>query len=329
MNNKIIILNNKIIINKPFTMEQEDKIQPHKTYISTIGNTTEVPKTETTESIGAMIMEFRGQQVMIDRDLARLYGVTTSRLNEQVKRNIARFPESFRFQLNEFERDKVVAKCDNLHAIKYSPSLPYVFTEQGIAQLSSVLHSPKAIEVSVRIMNAFVAMRRFLMVNAAVFQRLEHIELHLSETDKRIDEVFQRIDKHLTPAQGIFFDGQVFDAHRFVSDLIRSAKQRVVLFDNYVDDTTLALLDKRAEGVKAVIYTKKVTSSLNTDMQKHDTQYPPIEVHEFAQAHDRFLCIDDTVYHIGASLKDLGKKWFAFSRMEISAEQLLSKIVDR
>ena len=128
------------------------------------------------------------------------------------------------------------------------------------------------------------------------------------------------------PPKAFFFDGQVFDAHRFVSDLIRGAKQRVVLFDNYVDDTTLALLDKRAEGVKAVIYTKKVTSSLNTDMQKHDTQYPPIEVHEFAQAHDRFLCIDDTVFHIGASLKDLGKKWFAFSRMEISAGMLLRKM---
>ena len=261
-----------------------------------------------------------------DEGLRQLYGVTTSRLNEQVKRNIARFPESFRFQLTEFERDKVIAKCDNLQAIKYSPSLPYVFTEQGIAQLSSVLHSPKAIEVSVRIMNAFVAMRRFLMVNAAVFQRLEHIELHLSETDKRIDEVFQRIDKHLTPAQGIFFDGQVFDAHRFVSDLIRSAKQRIVLFDNYVDDTTLALLDKRADGVEAIIYTKKVTSTFSADMLKHDTQYPPIEVHEFAQAHDRFLCIDDTVYHIGASLKDLGKKWFAFNRMEIPASTLFGKM---
>lgn len=320
-------MNNKnIFIRTTITMRLEDKILLQKTCVGAKENKAEVSMAESTESIGAMIMEFRGQQVMIDRDLARLYGVTTSRLNEQVKRNIARFPESFRFQLTEFERDKVVAKCDNLQAIKYSPSLPYVFTEQGIAQLSSVLHSQKAIEVSVRIMNAFVAMRRFLMVNAAVFQRLKHIELHLSETDRRIDEVFQRIDKHLTPAQGIFFDGQIFDAHRFVSDLIRSAKRRMVLFDNYVDDTTLALLDKRTDGVEAVIYTKKVTSNLSADVLKHDMQYPPIEVHEFAQAHDRFLCIDDTVYHIGASLKDLGKKWFAFSRMEIQTSALLEKM---
>ncbi len=149
----------------------------------------------------------------------------------------------------------------------------------------------------------------------------------LSVTNNRIDEVFRRLDNGLAaPSQGIFFDGQVFDALRFVSDLIRSAKQRVILFDNYVNDATLALLDKRADEVEAVIYTKNVTSNLSTDMLKHDTQYSPIEVHEFAHAHDRFLCIDDTVYHIGASLKDLGMKWFAFSRMEIPAGALWGKM---
>ena len=216
--------------------------------------------------------------------------------------------------------------------IKY---LPYAFTEQGVAMLSTVLHSDTAVEVSIQIIDAFVIMRHYLRVSdAQIFRRFENMEHNqmllfnqLSMTNNRIDEVFRRLDNgHVTPSQGIFFDGQVFDAHRFVSDLIRGAKQRVVLFDNFVDDTTLALLDKRAEGVEAVIYTKKVTPSLSTDMLKHDTQYPPIEVHEFSQAHDRFLCIDDTVYHIGASLKDLGKKWFAFSRMEIPAGALLGKM---
>ncbi len=278
------------------------------------------------ENIETMIIEVRGQQVMLDRDLARLYGVKTSRLNEQVKRNIARFPQSFRFQLTESERDEVVAKCDNLRSLKFNPSLPYVFTEQGIAQLSTVLHSQTAIQVSVRIMEAFVAMRRFLLSNAALFQRVEHLEMHIMEHDKQIANVFQRINHQFPPRQGIFFDGQVFDAHRFVSELVRTAKQRVVLFDNYVDDTTLAVLDKRQEGVTAVIYTRKITPALGADLRKHDEQYAPIEVREFSHAHDRFLCIDDIAYHLGASLKDLGRKWFAFSRMEVATERLLEAV---
>ena len=281
-----------------------------------------IPESE----IENMIFSIRGIQVMVDRDLARLYGVTTSRLNEQVKRNIARFPQSFRFQLTESERDEVVANCDNLRALKFSPSLPYVFTEQGIAQLSSVLHSPVAIEMSVRIMNAFVAMRRFLVANAAVFQRLVSLEHRQLETDKRVDEVFRRLDSGIKATQGIFFDGQVFDAYTFVNDLIRSAKKRIILFDNYVDDSVLAMLEKRANGVNAQIYTRTLTPQLTLDLQRHNAQYSPIAINEFQNAHDRFLCIDDTVYHIGASLKDLGKKWFALGRMEIDAETLLKKM---
>jgi len=316
-------------------MEQEDKIQPHKTYVDSIENKAEAMMTESTESIGAMIMEFRGQQVMIDRDLARLYGVTTKVLNQAVKRNIERFPDHFRFQLSVDETDKLVTNCDRLKTLVHSSVLPYAFTEQGVAMLSTVLHSETAVEVSVQIIDAFVIMRHHLMVTESqIYRKFENMEQNqmllfnqLSVTNNRIDEVFRRLDEaRLEPSQGIFFDGQVFDAHRFVSDLIRSAKQRVVLFDNYVDDTTLALLDKRADGVEAVIYTKKVTSTFSADMLKHDSQYPPIEVHEFAQAHDRFLCIDDSVFHIGASLKDLGKKWFAFSRMEISSGTLLGKM---
>ena len=316
-------------------MKQEDKIQLHKTYVGGTENKAEVPMTESNESIGSMIMEFRGQQVMIDRDLARLYGVTTKVLNQAVKRNIERFPDHFRFQLSVDETDKLVTICDRLKSLVHSSVLPYAFTEQGVAMLSTVLHSETAVEVSVQIIDAFVIMRHHLKASdAQIFRRFENMEQNqmllfnqLSVTNNRIDEIFRRLDDgRLEPSQGIFFDGQIFDAHRFVSDLIRSAKRRVVLFDNYVDDTTLALLDKRTDGVEAVIYTKKVTSNLNADVLKHDMQYPPIEVHEFAQTHDRFLCIDDTVYHIGASLKDLGKKWFAFSRMEIQTKALLEKM---
>lgn len=278
-------------------------------------------------NIEEMIFTIRGVQVMLDRDLAQLYGVSTSRLNQQVNRNIARFPEAFRFQLTTEERDKVIAICNNLQSLKYNPSLPYVFTEQGIAQLSSVLHSSIAIEVSVKIMNAFVAMRHFLVSNAAVFQRLENLEQHQIATDQRIDHVFQLLEAGQQPQQGIFFDGQIFDAYTFVSDLIRSAKKRIVLLDNYIDDTVLTLLDKRKKTVEAEIYTRKIMPQLSLDIAKHNAQYRPITVTIFDKAHDRFLCIDSTVYHIGASLKDLGRKWFAFSRLEISAENLLIKIL--
>jgi len=314
-------------------MEQKSIIQPHKTYVGVKEHKSEMQMTETIESIGAMIMEFRGQQVIIDRDLARLYGVTTKVLNQAVKRNIERFPDDFMFQLtvDEYSRSQIVTlKPKRGQNIKYSP---FAFTENGIAMLSSVLHSPAAIQANIAIMRAFTAMRQLPRAHAESMRRIEIVErhqvelaLHQAEMEHRFEEVFRKIDSQLVPSQGIFFDGQVFDAHRFVSDLIRSAKRRIILFDNYVNDTTLALLDKRAEGVEAVIYTKKVTSTFNSDVLKHDTQYPPIEVHEFAQAHDRFLCIDDTVYHIGASLKDLGKKWFAFSRMEIQTDKLLGKM---
>ena len=276
--------------------------------------------------IEQMIITLRGVQVIVDRDLASLYGVETKALNQAVRRNLNRFPSRFRFQLTKEEVNEVVTNCDHLLSIKYSPTLTYVFTEQGVSMLSSVLHSDTAVDVSIQIMDAFVAMRHFLVSNAAIFQRLENIEQHQIVTDQRIDEVFRRLDAGQQPAQGIFFDGQIFDAYTFVSDLIRSAKKSIVLFDNYVDDTVLAMLDKRGEKVSATIYTQKIKQQLSLDLEKHNAQYQPIEVKQFDKVHDRFLCIDNTVYHIGASLKDLGKKWFAFNRMEMKAKELLGKV---
>ena len=284
--------------------------------------------------IARLILNIRGMQVMVDRDLAVLYGVETKRLNEQVRRNIERFPERFRFQLTKEETKEVVANCDHLQALKFSKVTPYVFTEQGISMLSTVLHSQTAIAVSIKIMNAFVSMRRFIATNAQLFQRLETIEYHQLEmkqhqeiTDRRIDEVFKRLDANIPPAQGIFYDGQVFDAYRFVSDLIRKAKQSIVLIDNYVDDTVLTLLDKREKGVAATIYTQRVSSQFQLDVGRHNAQYPLIEIKQFNKTHDRFLLIDDEVYHIGASVKDLGKKWFAFTYMrDIAATELIKKI---
>ena len=285
--------------------------------------------------IKPMIRVIRGQQVMIDRDLALLYGVETRRLNEQVKRNIERFPDDFMFQLNkeEFEDWKSHFATSN-SIIMGARKLPYAFTEQGIAMLSSVLKSKIAVDVNIRIMRAFVSMRRFVATNAQLFQRLETIEYHQLEmkqhqevTDKRIDEVFKRLDANIPPIQGIFYDGQIFDAYKFATDLIRSARVSLLLIDNYVDESVLLMLSKRSAGVSATVYTQKITAQLQLDIKKHNRQYPPVEIRIYNKCHDRFLIIDGTeVYHIGASLKDLGKKMFAFSKMDIPADTITKMV---
>ncbi len=313
------------------------------------------------ENIENLIQVIRGKQVILDRDLARLYGVETKRLNQQVQRNIERFPADFMFQLSKEEaelsrsqfatlndeeenlksqfatssEDSSRSQIATLNArgsnIKY---LPYAFTENGIAMLSSVLRSPIAIATNIQIMRAFTAMRRFIAANAQVFQRLEVIEhtqlslaAHKEEADKKFEEIFRRLDDgSVTPKQGIFYDGQIFDAYVFITERVREAKRRIVLIDNYIDESVFTILDKHAKGVKAKIYTKNFTRQLSLDLEKHNAQYAPIEVEPFDRSHDRFLCIDDTVYHIGASLKDLGKKWFAFAKMELTTDELLTKI---
>lgn len=292
-------------------------------------------------NVESLIRVIRGQQVMLDRDLAELYGVETRRLNEQVKRNIERFPEDFMFQLtsNEFDNLKSQIAISSWGGVR---KLPYAFTEQGVAMLSGVLKSSTAVEANIRIMRAFVSMRHFMVNNAAIFQRLETIEFNQLESNKvqakilahqevqdhRIDEIFRRLDEGMyKPKQGIFFDNQIYDAYSFVSELVKSAKQRIILIDNYVDETVLTLLDKRGENVSATIYTQQISRQLRLDVDRHNSQYPPIEVDVFRRSHDRFLCIDDTVYHVGASIKDLGKKWFAFSKMEdFKPEELVARI---
>ena len=274
------------------------------------------------------IFTIRGIQVIVDRDLAELYGIETKRLNQQANRNVKRFPPSFRFQLSVEEKDELVANCNRFETMKHSSSLPYVFTEQGVAMLSAVLHTPKAVDICVKIMDAFVAMRRFLASNAQVFQRLDRIEYKLLESDHKFEEIYSKLEeKSLEPKQGIFYDGQIYDSYTFVNSLIKSATKSIVLIDNYVDDTVLTMLDKREPSVNATIYTLKISDQFKLDIAKHDAQYPAIPVKVFTKAHDRFLIIDDKVYHIGASLKDLGKKWFAFSLMEnLSPSDLMSRL---
>lgn len=286
------------------------------------------------DNIESLIKVIRGQQVIFDKDLAKLYGVETKYLNKQVKRNIERFPEDFMFQLTKEEclRCQIGTSNEGRGGARY---FPYVFTENGVSMLSSVLRSKTAIEVNIRIMRAFTSMRHFLLNNAEVFQRISTMEYHqlkmqqhLLESDKRIDEVFRKLDEgNAKPKQGIFYNGQIYDSYTFVSELIKSAKKRIILIDNYVDETVLTLLDKREEGVSAVIYTQQISRRFQLDIDRHNAQYAPIEVEMFRLSHDRFLCIDDDVYHIGASIKDLGKKWFAFSKLDIlSPDMLIEKI---
>ena len=286
-------------------------------------------------NIEPLIKVIRGQQVMLDKDLAMLYGVEAKVLNQAVKRNVERFPNDFRFQLTKEEclRSQIVTL--NEKQGKHLKYMPYAFTEQGVAMLSSVLRSQTAIEVNIQIMRAFISMRHFMVNNASVFSRLETIEYHqlemqqhLQESDKRIEEVFRRLDEgNAKPKQGVFYNGQVYDAYTFVSDLIKSTKKRIVLIDNYVDETVLTLLDKRDNNVSAIIYTQQISRQFQLDIDRHNAQYAPIDVETFHLSHDRFLCIDDDVYHIGASIKDLGKKWFGFSKMEIlTPDELVERI---
>jgi len=269
------------------------------------------------------IIKIREQYVILDRDLAELYGVETKRINEQVKRNIERFPDAFRFQLTDDELRELVAVCDRFAILKHSSSLPYAFTEEGVAMLSAVLRSKTAIQVSIHIMQSFVAMRRYLFNNAGIIQRISRIEIRQNETDRRIDEIFSKFQDKTIPVEGIFYDGQIFDAYVFVTGLVKSAQRRVVLIDNYVDESVLLMLSKRAPGVSAEIQTGRLSSQFQLDVIKHNTQYEPVTVVQKQNIHDRFLIVDDDVYHIGASLKDLGKKLFAFSKMNLSPSLLI------
>ncbi|MCX9014202.1 MAG: ORF6N domain-containing protein [Candidatus Methanoperedens sp.] len=292
------------------------------------------------EDIQTRIHTIRGVQVMLDSDLAELYGVEVKRLNEQVKRNIERFPESFCFQLNDSEMHILISQIvisNNKINLKSQIATSswggrrtntYVFTEQGVAMLSAVLRSETAVKISVQIINAFVRMRRFIASNALIFQRLDTLETKQLVTDKKIDYVLNAIEsKEIQLKQGIFFDGQIFDAYKFVADLIRTAQKSIILIDNYIDDSVLTILTKRRTNVKIILLTKSISNQMALDVKKYNEQYPAIEIREFKNSHDRFIIIDNTtVYHFGASLKDLGKKWFAFSKMDIGAIEMLGRL---
>ena len=268
------------------------------------------------------IYSIRGKQVMLDRDLAELYGVETKVLNQAVKRNIERFPEDFMFRLNKtelsllkrlFNKNWMSQSVTSNYIKKGLRKLPYAFTEQGVAMLSSVLKSKKGVEVNIKIMRAFISMRKFLVQNSEVFFRLDGVERKQLEYQIKTDENFEKVFNALqlnTPNQGVFFEGEVFDAFKFISDLVKKAKHRIVLIDNYIDENTLFFFTKT--NVEVLILTKNVSSK---EITKYKQQYSNVVFKEFDKSHDRFLIIDDEVYLLGASLKDAGKKWFGFFKV--------------
>lgn len=266
------------------------------------------------------ILLIRNEQVMIDRDLAELYGIETKRLNEAVKRNIERFPADFMFALRPSEKDELVANCDRFAVLKHSSTMPNAFTEQGVAMLSSVLKSKTAVEINIQIMRAFIAMRRFLRSNAEIFAELKHLRQQQINSDKRIDELFSKMEKYaIDNMQGIFFQGQIFDAYAKFEQFIQSANKEIILIDNYVDLSVLQRLAKKHKKVNVIIYTDKKTKLTQQDIQKFNVQYPNLTLKYTNKMHDRFMIIDGkTLYHIGASLKDLGKKCFAFEILDAS-----------
>lgn len=281
------------------------------------------------DNIKNKIYNIRGLQVMLDRDLADLYEVETKYLKRQVKRNILKFPSDFMFELTREENEALNLRCQNVTSnwggVRY---LPFVFTEQGVSMLSSILSSQRAIKISIQIMRAFIDMRKFLNANALVFQRMDRIEKKQIESDAKFEQIFNALaNKENIPKHGIFFDGQVFDAYKFVSDLIRKAKKSIIIIDNFVDDRVFAILAKRQKNVKVTIFTKNITKELLVDLKKYNSQYPEIKIKEFKKSHDRFLILDETdVYLIGSSLKDLGTKWFGFSKIEIESFNIIEKL---
>ena len=293
----------------------------------------------TTIHIENRIYTLRGVQVMVDFHLAELYNVETKRINEQVKRNSRRFPDSFMFQLSDMEWELLKSQIattemqfnlQSQFATAKRRTNPYVFTEQGVAMLSAVLNSDTAIMASIQIMNAFVKMRHVLLENTLINHRLDKIELKQLESDQRIEQVFKALDKQNgIPSQGVFFDNQVFDAYEIASKIIRSATKSIVLIDNYIDENTLTHLSKKEKGVNVLLLTKNTSKQVILDVQKANDQYGNFTLKPFDKSHDRFMIIDENeVYHLGASLKDLGKKWFAFSKMDKASFTILQNIND-
>ena len=266
--------------------------------------------------------------IIFDEDLAVLYQTETKQINRAVQRNKGRFPSDFAFQLTKEEWDSL--RCQTGTSKSGSGGrryLPIVYTELGVAMLSAVLRTEVALKVSVIIIRAFVNFKKQNFQFTQIQERVEKIERNQLEANQKIDTLMNIFERRELPTQGIFFNNQIFDAYAFTSDLIKRAKKSIVLLDNYIDETTLIQLSKRNAGVNCTVFTEKITEQMQLDLEKHNGQYPPIDLRILKHVHDRFLIIDNLeLYHLGASLKDLGKRWFAFSRMDGFLEEVRARL---
>ncbi len=295
-----------------------------------VNKESEIEKYET-DNIKNLIYTIREKQVMLDSDVAMLYHYETKNINKAMKRNIERFPEDFCFQLTEKEVENLRFQIgtsslekENYGGRRY---LPYVYTEQGISMLAGVLKNEIAIQVSISIIRAFIEMRRFILLNGQVFQEINDIKGQLLEHDKKFDEVFDELQRKQESEfkQSIFFDGQIYDAYSLIIDIIKRAKQKILIIDNYIDDSILKMLSKKNKDVEVIILTTQNSNIRKLDIQKFNKQYPVLKLAYTNKFHDRFIVIDNKeLYHVGASLKDLGKKCFAISRIE--DEEYIKKI---
>ncbi|MBO5004672.1 MAG: ORF6N domain-containing protein [Clostridia bacterium] len=337
--------------NKNLTRHSNQRLQSGPQNLVVSDNKLAIQNELTNEDIKSLIYTIRGKQVMLDSDVAMLYHYPTKRINETVNRNKQRFPENFCFQLTDKEyevlrcknvtlnqntiqenidnslRSQIATLNENVGRGKHRKYLPYAFTEQGIAMLSGLLKNDIAIQVSIDIMNAFVEMRKFLMLNGQVFERLTNMEYKLLEHDKKFDEVFNQLQLEETIKQRIFFDGQIYDAYSLIIDIIKRANNKILIIDNYIDDSILKMLAKKKNNVEVVILTSDKSNIENLDVKKFNKEYPILKVAKTNKFHDRFMVIDNKeMYHLGASIKDLGKKCFAINRIEDI--EIIEKIIN-
>ena len=272
------------------------------------------------EEIKNLIYTIRGKQVMLDSDVARLFNYATKDLNRNVKNNIERFPEYYCFQLTEEEYKSLRCKIFTLNENgrgQHRKYLPYVFTEYGITMLAGLLKSDIAVNVSIKIVNTFIEMRKFLIQNGQIFERLTNIEYKLLEHDKKFNEVFNQLQLEENIKQKIFFGGQIYDAYSLIIDIIKKANKKILIIDNYIDDSVLKMLTKKNNNVEVVILTSDKSNIQQIDIQKFNKEYPILKVAKTNKFHDRFIIIDnEEMYHLGASIKDLGKKCFGINKIE-------------
>ena len=296
-------------------------------------DTIEQKELATNDEIKNLIYTIRGKQVMLDSDVAKLYQYPTKNINKAVKRNIERFPEDFCFQLTEIEVENLrfqigtsSLKKENYGGRRY---LPYVFTEQGISMLSGILKNDIAVQVSIKIIRAFIEMRKFLMANGQVFERLTNVEYKLLEHDKKFDKVFDVLQTKEEEVSKVFFDGQIWDSYSLIIDIIKKATKKIKIIDNYIDDSVLKMLSKKNKNVEVVILTSNKSNIQDLDIQKFNKEYPTLKLAKTNKFHDRFIIIDEKeLYHCGASIKDLGKKCFAITKIEnIEMIELIKNVI--